>query len=321
MSSDGADDGSSILRRVMRRAGGPEILDVLIRRLSGSELTTLLLAVFRARAARLRPPDVLRRYAEDRFAAPAPVPFDRIRRAEDALLSALPAEFELLTLAPVLPLGSHSVLATVDQNKLVSTARGSEVAADPTNGLALAAAVRRRDLAAGHRRDPDPVRLAALQRIVRGQRFDGVGAYQHFTLFGLVTAGRDVGALTFERRGCVEHLTVAADAVAAAGLSPARIRLTAFSPRGAEVAEGVQSALAGRTDATVVDDPERSTGRGYYRDLCFKVFVDTPEGPFELADGGLVDWTAGLLGDRKERLLISGFGVDRLAISMPPPDA
>ena len=32
-----------------------------------------------------------------------------------------------------------------------------------------------------------------------------------------------------------------------------------------------------------------------------------------MADGGFVDWTAALLANRKERLLISGYGVDRLA--------
>ena len=29
-------------------------------------------------------------------------------------------------------------------------------------------------------------------------------------------------------------------------------------------------------------------------------------------DGGFTDWTAQLLGNRKERLLISGYGVERL---------
>jgi hypothetical protein len=32
----------------------------------------------------------------------------------------------------------------------------------------------------------------------------------------------------------------------------------------------------------------------------------------EVGDGGFTDWTARLLGNGKERLLISGYGVDRL---------
>jgi len=33
---------------------------------------------------------------------------------------------------------------------------------------------------------------------------------------------------------------------------------------------------------------------------------------WEIADGGFVDWTQRLLGNRKERLLISGFGLELL---------
>jgi hypothetical protein len=37
-----------------------------------------------------------------------------------------------------------------------------------------------------------------------------------------------------------------------------------------------------------------------------------------VADGGLVDWTQQLVPSRKERLLISSVGVDRLALITPP---
>jgi hypothetical protein len=33
----------------------------------------------------------------------------------------------------------------------------------------------------------------------------------------------------------------------------------------------------------------------------------------EIGDGGLVDWTARLLGNRKERLAISGIGIEAAA--------
>jgi hypothetical protein len=35
--------------------------------------------------------------------------------------------------------------------------------------------------------------------------------------------------------------------------------------------------------------------------------------PAEIGDGGFTDWTAQLLANRKERLLIAGYGTDRLA--------
>jgi hypothetical protein len=62
--------------------------------------------------------------------------------------------------------------------------------------------------------------------------------------------------------------------------------------------------------------PDRPSGRGYYTGLCFKVFAVFGETELEVADGGFVDWTQRLLGNRKERLLISGYGIDRIAIAI-----
>ncbi len=57
----------------------------------------------------------------------------------------------------------------------------------------------------------------------------------------------------------------------------------------------------------------RQRGRGYYRDLCFKVNAHVRGTPEEIGDGGFTDWTAKLVANSKERLLISGIGLDRLA--------
>jgi hypothetical protein len=308
-----AGDHGSPLARVLREAGGPEILDVLGRRLSGADLTTLLLAVFRLRAGRLAPADVLRQYTSDRFAAPAEVPFPSLRRAEELLLSAIPDEFDLVTLSPVAPLGTHSVVSTVDQNKVVSSVRGSEVAADPTNGLALEAAVRRRSALRDDPRAVSPVRLAAIQRVVRGQQFAGAARFAHFSLLAVVSAGRDTGDRAFERQHLAEHLTLIVAALRRAGAQQVQIRLTLLDPRFAAAAEAVRESIE---DADVVDDPGRTSARGYYTGLCYKVFAASADGTFELGDGGFVTWTQQLLGNQKERLLISGIGIDRLATLM-----
>jgi len=77
------------------------------------------------------------------------------------MLAGLPDGFELLTLSPVLPLGAHSAVAAVDPRNVVATVRRTEVAADPTNGLALEAAAPRRLLLAAEPRSAEVVRLAA----------------------------------------------------------------------------------------------------------------------------------------------------------------
>lgn len=301
------------LRRVLDRVGGPELVDLLAEELSGADLTTLLLEVFRRRADRLTPAEVMRRYRGDRFVAPAATDFAALRRAEDALLSALPDDFEVLVLAPVVPLAAHSAVATVDPRKVIATVRGSEVAADPTNALALEASARRSRALAADPRSSVPVRLAATQRVTRAQHFDGPGMLAHFQLFGLVTAGRDTGNHAFERRHLTEHLRFAARATAEAGGRHTEIRLTRLDDATGPVVDRVREDLADLPGVDVLDDPDRTTGRGYYTGVCFKVGTTIAGRRLEVADGGFVDWSRLLTGNRKERLLISGLGVDRLA--------
>jgi hypothetical protein len=149
------------LQRVLRQVGTPELVDLLADGMTGADLTTLLLEVFRRRAEQLSPAQVMRRYCSNRFVAPASISFTALRRTEDALLSELPDGFEVLVLAPVLPLAAHSAVATVDPRKVIATVRGSEVAADPTNALALEASLRRSRALATDPRSSEPVRLAA----------------------------------------------------------------------------------------------------------------------------------------------------------------
>jgi hypothetical protein len=302
------------LRRVLGGVGGPACFELLADELAGADLTTLLLEVLRRRAARVRPADVFRRYRSDRFVAPAAVDLAALRRAEDAFIGALPGGFETIVLAPVVPLGTHTATGEVDPRNVIATIRGTEVAADPTNGLALEAAARRGELLRCSPRTADLVRLAASQRVTRAQLFEGPVSFAHFQLLGVVTAGRDTGGHEFERRHLAEHARLAAVGARAAGVEHVTIAITCMDAAARLVFADVMHALAGLADTDVVEAPERETGMAYYRDLCFKVFASARGQRFEVGDGGFVDWTAKLLGSRKERLLISGYGLDRLAL-------
>ena len=297
--------GSPALARLLPAIGGSAVVDRLAG-LSGSDFTSVMLEVMRRRAARETPASVLRRYRRDRFVRPGSMPWRALRRAEDVLAGALPPEFELMTLAPLVPLGTHSALATVSQDKIVTAVRACEVAADCTNALALEAAVRRAEAAAG------TVRLAGAQRVVRAQHGPGAGRFAHFSLFGLVTAGRDAGSLRFEREAVAEHVRWAVRGLAAAGLAGLEVAITPLSDAGEALLGALTEDLAD-LPAGVVVDRERASGRGYYRDLCYKVSAATGGDSAELGDGGLTDWTRSLTASSKERLLISGLGVDRVA--------
>jgi hypothetical protein len=292
----GHDDGPG--RRVLAGPAGTAA-DVLAG-LPGADLTTVQLEVARRRAARLSASDVLRRHRADRFTGPSPLPFARLRRIEDVLLAAA-ASFEPVTLAPLTPLGTHSVVTGLAQHRVVPTGRGTEVAADPTTGLALAAAARRSGSA--------PVRLATVQRVVRAQPVPA-GMYAHFSLFGAVTAGRDTGSLGFERQHVVEHARLLAAGCRALGATAVELAVTVLDPRFAGLLDEV--------DVPTRPYPERKGGRGgYYEGLCFKVYASFGGELAEVGDGGFTPWTRRLLGNAKERLMTSGLGVDRLATLLP----
>ena len=268
------------------------------RGLSGTKLTTLLLEVYRRRALRVTPAEVMRRYRDDRFVAAPTIPARDLRRAEDRLIAALPPSAELVALAPLVPLGTHNSVATVDPRKVVATVRGNEVAADPTNALALEAAHRRSLLLAASPRNATRVSLAASQRVVRAQHFHRAGLAAHFQLFGLVTAGRDVGAHGFECAALSEHLRFTADA-----LPGTEILITVLDESYRGAFETVRERLSG-TDVAVVEDPERTTGRGYYSGLCFKVHLEGGEvgdGGFTALDGAPARQPQGTPADQRIR--------------------
>jgi hypothetical protein len=293
------------LERVLAEVGGPQVAERLAE-LSGSDFTTLMLDIARRRAAAQTPSSVLRRYEHDRFVRPSALDWRALRRAEDALLGCLPADFDVITLSPLVPLATHSALGTVSQDKVVTAIRACEVQADPTNALALEAASRRR-AGAGL------VQLAGVQRVTRAQRFPA-GLYPHFSLLGLVTAGRDTGSGQFERAALAGELRFAIGGIRAAGAARVQVALTPLSPAGQRICAAVAASLAD-LDAAVVIDEARQKGRGYYLHVCFKVNASPcAVGELdEIGDGGFTDWTAKLTANAKERLMISGYGLDRLA--------
>lgn len=280
-----------LLRDPATRAGFDAIGEM-----PAADLRSLLLAVAAKRAADRSASDVLRQYENDRFCVSAPVDVVALAEAEATALRAATGAYEPVALSPLAPFGASSAMSAVPQNNVVTTMRLTEVAADPTNTLALEAAIRRRRLDA-------TARLCAVQRVVRAQTFDEPGSFAHFTLLGLVAAGRDRGDRRFEideLAGAIAALSAAARAVAGES-TPVEARVSDLSGR-LDEAELLAEQVGG------VIDPDREHGRGYYEHLCFKLYV----GGIEVGDGGSVPWTRPLLGNRKERLVIAGIGLDRL---------
>ena len=285
--------------------------------LPGAELTSTLLELARERAARRTPTQVLDQYERDRFVGPTPADAVRLAEISHRALSTLTPTFQAINLSPVAPFALHAAIAKVSQNNVVTTMRGSEIAADPTTTLAIEAAVRRRAMRRTDDRTSERIRLSAVQRVTRAQQFSGPRSFAHFTLLGLVTAGRDIGNGQFELGSLVEHVQSLAAVARAIGFEQTVARLTDHSGEMGEELAQAQSLIDGPTLECRLDH-ERTSGGAYYTTFCLKLCVVTRDGEeVEVGDGGLVDWTQQLLHSRKERCMTSGISIERLAMLTP----
>jgi hypothetical protein len=279
--------------------------------LGPADLQTLLMAVSRRRAQAVTPARLMRRWQQDRFVQPAASDPRRVWPLEARLWALLPGEFTGVDLSPVAPLGTCSAVAPVDQHRVISTIRGSEVVSDPTNVLALEAALRRQ------LPQTPVVNLAACLRVLRGQRFDAPGAYPHFRLFALVTSARDRGSAATEAAMLALHLRFWARALSdlLPGLSvAARFTVFGFPPLLERMHDTVLPALQPLPPGVTVDeDPARERARGYYARAAIRLDIGTDAAEHEVGDGGFTDWTAQLMNDAKERCLISCVATERLA--------
>lgn len=309
---------SKIVERIERQAGVPGLASILAEQLSATDLQSLLLEVHRRRSARRQPREVLASYEADRFVRPSSVSPVRLLAWDECAFSHLPSEIEPIALSPVCPPGTCSVVAPVNPDWAVITTRNSEVVSDSTNVLALECALRRRSLLREDPKSAAVVHLAASHRLLRAQRYESPEAVSHFSAFALCSAGRDQGNLRFELSALALHITFYLRALGAFLGPDIRLHLTVTDFGPSPAYSTLESLLLSplRSEWPSVDcrvDEQRTGGRGYYPGLCFHVYASQPAGErLELVDGGAVDWTARLLENAKERLVISGIGSERL---------
>ena len=311
-----------MLERIQGEAGIPELIDVLVECLAPTDLQSLLLEVYRRRATSVQPSQLLERYERDRFVRPSALAPDVLADVDRLGWSLLPEHYVAIELSPLCPLGTNASVATVDQNKVVTTIRNTEVVADVTNVLALECASRRRLLLRRTPQSRERIHLSASHRVVRAQAYYAApGVLSHFRLLGLCTAGRDEGAFQFETTSLVEHIAFYVrllHEVSRLGYQTYRVRvtLTDLEDRLREqiLTSQVFTPLMAQHPGILCElDPNRETGRGYYAGVCFHIYATNNEGTeLELIDGGFTTWTQQLLSNRKERMLISGLGTERL---------
>jgi hypothetical protein len=357
---------SRILARITEETGLPRLFSVLAQDLAGSDLQSLLLEVYKARACAIRGAELLERgprglVAPSNVDARALLEFDRTAFE-------VAAGFEAIELSPVAPMGLSRVLGGIDQNSVLTTIRNVEVLGDSTPAMALECARRRKR---GSRRDKAAVRLASSARVIRLQPFDVPGFSPHFKLFALASAGRDTGSHQFEIQHLGEHIRFYLElfrglnargfqlAKPLVEISDGAITRALLEKAGVRVEELRESIRAHRLGGSArfleergvklpdaIEEPSREVpewtprerlelvrtgvfevlrrkfpeaqfrfnlarleGLSYYGGLCLRISPEAPDGnSYSIADGGFTDWTARMLGDRKERFLASGIG-------------
>lgn len=287
----------------------------LLSDLPGADFNSLLLEVFNQRTAKISPPDLLQNYRRNRFVQPATLPLLQLLELERSTLELLQQRgFEILHLSPLAPLGTCSVFGCVNQKKVVSAARNTEVLADATNSIALFIADKKQAMKAKGLVSPD-FHCCTTQRHVRAQALPSKLFTAHFTIACLVSAGRDPGSFSFECNSLTRHVLAWKNLLNDTfGIPQISLRLI---PRAGYRNRGLVAELTGTLEAAIpgitIETLPRQDDNNYYKGFQFKVVIDVNGEPFEIADGGMVDWTQQLLADQKERMLISGFGLELLS--------
>ena len=295
----------SSAQRWRARLIDPALLAQLERELPASTLWSVLLGVV-AQRAQQAPAAVLRQWQQNRFVAPASVE-QRALLEIDAELLAAAAGFAALELSPLAPLGACSSVALTSQDRVVSSTRGTEVVADPTNLLALESAVRLR------RQPGATVKLATSHRCVRAQELPKLPGYAaHFRMFCLTTAGKQTADQSFLVDSVREHIDVHLHALdrltqRGYGCEERRVRIFA-SPACAPLARRIAAELP---HLRVVHEP---LTQAYYAGLRFMIDVRTPHGDLvPLIDGGAFDWLERLAANRKLVFVASALGSQLVA--------
>lgn len=330
-----------ITENIGKKLGIPGIVGLLAGRLSGSELNSLLLDVFSTKLSGLSPAMLLKQYEENRFVHPAGTDMIGLLKLELRVLEFLrDHHFLPVELSPAAQLGSCSVVGPVDQKKIVSATRNVELLADATNAIALHVALLKKSLAGGgggggihggdgevrsgdaevRSRDSEAadetMRFCTVHRHVRTQELKVKGHTAHFKVGCMLSSGVDRGSCGWETTNLGEHMLTLYQLIRGIFGVAGKIWFRLWERGGYEDRQLLMERVVGHLGKTMGDIPvirEDAPGPNtYYTGIQFKMMIGVDGTDMEIADGGFVDWTQQLLGNRKERLLISGFGLEML---------
>lgn len=303
-----------VTNRILEQLGDPALLEKLSA-LSGADRNSLLLKLFEMQAEKITPPELLKQYAANRFSVPSDIDPVQFHLMSAALLQLAQAMgMKAVMLSPAAPFASCSTFDCVSQNNVVSALRGTEILSDPTNMLAILLADQ---MKRGEVDGRAPLHYCTAVRVLRGQAFPDIpGFYAHFGLFCIVSAAKDTGSYTSEKQLLKKHLACYKKLFQEqydASLSVVLRKRSGYAD-----GDGFFASMTALVQEELPDIPLSfdvdHADNNYYKGVNFKLFVQKGDQQIEVGDGGFVDWLQRMTGNKKQRCLISGIGLDRLLL-------
>lgn len=297
---------ANISKLIVEKKGYTKLLAELSDNLSGSELNSLLLELFRTRSIKVEHGELLKQFEKNRYVHPSAVDTIDFKELELRCLKLTKDRgFVPITLSPLTVFGTCSAVGFVDQNNIMTALRGTEVVGDATNVLALLIA---REFKLQKKRSV--IKYACTHRHVRTQVFSNPAFTAHFTIFCMATGGMDEGNFSFELEQLLDHIS-AHLSIFSTEFGNERFTLKIYLKQENEIfRRRLNDHLQKISSAVNLKIEEQTNPGGYYKLVQFKVFLEHHGKEINLSDGGFVDWTQKLIPNKKQRLIVSGIGTE-----------
>lgn len=313
--------GDIILNRIIEETGIPNIFDSL-NDIPSTDFQSLVLEIMDKKSLKIGVKELNSALENNPFVKKSEVDQITFIKFDSLAYNLLPSNYKGIELSPLVPFATNKVLADISQKRVLSTSRNSEVISDPTTALALYCAKERMDRIKKDHKDSESINVATSQRVARQNKLKKEVQTQHFRTFTLSAAGRDVGFEKFEKENLKEHLVFFLSLLEKLNESKEYsindIRVVVSNVGGKkELLEIIKTdVITELIDLFPEVDFEFDTKREskYYNSLCYNILAKNKkhDEPFTVVGGGMTDWTAALIGSKKERLIFGSVGSEIL---------
>ena len=298
------------IKHIIDRYNLNEIVDILSNKLSGSELNSLLLEVFERRVMQETPSSLLGKYTKNKLVKPAQLDFLKFKEEElECCKIVANSSFELIELSPVAQLGTSSIMATVNQKKVLTALRNTEVQSDPTNSIALHYA----SLKKNNELSEKTYNFSNVSRVIRTQVFSNPNFTPHFPILSLISCGMDTGSFEFEKTEIYKHFAITQDVCKSVfgfnNLFFEIIPCKEYDSNSPLISNSLSHIKNSGFDVRIAESDSQNN---YYYGMRIKTKIIADGVEYEIGDGGLLDWTQKLLANKKERMLNMGLGIQLL---------